>query len=102
MKQREFLTLVVDTVEAQQEAIDELRKEAAEAKAKPAFSEDVLSQTAEKLVAAELISKEAADTLVQSFPETHGEGESAVRAGAVLAESRREEPSRRTVPVLGR
>ena len=69
MKQRELLTQVVDLIEAQQDAVAELRKEAAEAKNKPAFSDEVLDQTAEKLVSSELLSKEASDNLVQSFRE---------------------------------
>jgi len=69
MKKREFINLVIDQVEASQEAIVELQKEAAEAKAKPAFSDEILEQTAAKLVASKLLSKEASDSLMQSFRE---------------------------------
>lgn len=69
MKQREFLNQVLDTVEAQAEAIDELQKQASEASNKPAFSDKLLEQTAAKLVESELLSKEASDNLVQSFRE---------------------------------
>jgi len=67
MKQREFLTQVIDYVEASQEAIAELQKEAAEAQTKPAFSDEILERTAEKLVESDLLSKEASENLVQSF-----------------------------------
>lgn len=67
MKQQEFLNQVIDYVEASQEAIEELQKEAAEAKSKPAFSDATLKQTAEKLVESELLSKEALENLIQSF-----------------------------------
>ena len=73
MKQREFINLVIDQVEASQEAIAELQKQAAEAQAKPAFSEDVLEQTAEKLVESELLSKEASGDLVQALRENPDE-----------------------------
>jgi len=69
MKQREFLTQVLDTIEAQAEAIEVLQKEATMARNKPAFSDEVLKQTAAKLVQSELLSKEASDNLVQSFRE---------------------------------
>jgi len=69
MKQREFINTVIDYVEASQEAIAELQKEASEANAKPAFSDQVLAQTAEKLVESDVLSKEASDDLVQSFRE---------------------------------
>jgi len=69
MNTRELLENVVDYVEVSQEVIADLRKKAAVASAKPAFSEDVLKQTAKKLVARNLLSKEAAETLVQSYPE---------------------------------
>jgi hypothetical protein len=67
MKQREFLNQVIDTIEAQAEAIDHLQKQASEAANTPAFSDEVLKQTAEKLVNSELLSKEASENLVQSF-----------------------------------
>ncbi len=67
MKQREFLNQVIDVVEAQSEAIEVLRKQASDAENKPAFSDEVLSQTAEKLVQSDLLSKEASENLVQSF-----------------------------------
>jgi len=67
MKQREFLTQVIDTVEAQAEAIVELQKQATESDSKPVFSDELLSRTAEKLVQSELLSKEASENLVQSF-----------------------------------
>ncbi len=67
MKTREFLENVVDYVEVSQEAIAELQKKASEAESTPAFSDDALTQTAEKLVKADLLTKEAADHLVQSF-----------------------------------
>lgn len=67
MNTREFLSNVVDYVEVSQEAIADLRKKAEEAESKPAFSDDALTQTAEKLVNADVLSKEAADHLVQSF-----------------------------------
>jgi hypothetical protein len=70
MEMREFINQVIDQVEASQEAIAELQKQAAEAEAKPAFSEEVLSQTAEKLVESGLLSKRASDDLVQSFRES--------------------------------
>ena len=70
MDTREFLSNVVDYVEVSQEAIAELQKKAAVAERKPAFSDDALTQTAEKLVKADLLTKEAADHLVQSFRET--------------------------------
>lgn len=69
MKTREFLSNVVDYVEVSQEAIAELQKKASEAESKPAFSDVALTQTAEKLVKADVLSKEAADHLVQSFRE---------------------------------
>ena len=70
MMTREFLEHVVDYVEVSQEAMGELQKKAALAESKPAFSDNALTQTAEKLVKAEVLSKEAADHLVQSFRET--------------------------------
>jgi hypothetical protein len=69
MNQREFLNQVIDTVEAQAEAIDHLQKQASEAANKPAFSDDVLNKTAEKLVTSKLLSKEASENLIQSFRE---------------------------------
>jgi len=69
MKQREFLTQVIDTVEAQADAIAELQKQAAESGSKPVFSDELLERTAEKLVQSELLSKEASENLVQSFRE---------------------------------
>jgi hypothetical protein len=69
MKQREFLNQVIDVVEAQSEAIDVLKKQASDAKNTPAFSDEVLSKTAEQLVNSDLLSKEAAENLVQSFRE---------------------------------
>lgn len=69
MKQREFLNQVIDTLEAQSDAIDVLKKQASDAKNKPAFGDEVLSKTAEQLVNSELLSKEAAENLVQSFRE---------------------------------
>jgi len=67
MNTRDFLSNVVDYVEVSQEVIADLRKKAAAAERKPAFSENVLTQTAEKLVKADLLTKEAADHLVQSY-----------------------------------
>lgn len=67
MNQREFVTQVIDTVVAQQEAIEALEKKASEASAAPAFSSDVLKETADKLVASKLLSKEASDDLMQQF-----------------------------------
>jgi hypothetical protein len=70
MNMRDFLNNVVDYVEVSQDAIATLQKKASEAEATPAFSDDALTQTAEKLVKADVLSKEAADHLVQSFRET--------------------------------
>lgn len=64
---REFLNGVIDYIELSQETVDGLRKRAAAAESKPAFSDGALKQTADKLVKANLLSKEAADHLVQSF-----------------------------------
>lgn len=67
MKMRDLLTQAVDTVEAQAEAIEVLKKQASEAANAPAFSDELLKQTAEKLVESELLNKESSDNLVQSF-----------------------------------
>jgi hypothetical protein len=67
MESREFLSNVVDYVEVSQEVIADLRKKAAQADSKPAFSDGALTQTAEKLVTADLLTKEAAEDLVHSF-----------------------------------
>jgi hypothetical protein len=67
MNQREFLSQVIDTLEANAEAIGVLKKQASDAANKPAFSDELLEQTAEKLVDTDLLSKEASENLVQSF-----------------------------------
>lgn len=96
MKTREFLELAVDYVEASTEAMAELQKRAEEAEAAPAFSEDVLKQTADKLVKADMLSKTAAETLVQSFPENPDQALHSLQrlAEAAISEKSGDQPLR--------
>jgi hypothetical protein len=84
MNQRDFLTQVIDYVEASQEAIGVLQKEATVAKSQPAFSDVTLERTAAKLVESDLLSKEASENLIQSFRE---DPEQALLSLQKLAES---------------
>jgi len=94
MKMQEYLEGVVDYIEVSQELIGDLQKKASEASSKPAFSDEALKQTAEKLVKAGVLSKNAADHLVQSFPENPDKALQSLQRCAAELFKRASQPAR--------